>query len=115
MYMRLFSLSPLAIFNHNLLTFLFLPPHPPTPTPIQGWEARRDPQGRIYYVDHNTRSTTWRRPTAETAVEQARYMASQANLAQMLQQFSNRTLSTASVAPATDDSLGPLPSGRAFT
>ncbi|GLB38349.1 putative ubiquitin-protein ligase [Lyophyllum shimeji] len=27
-----------------------------------GWERRLDPQGRTYYVDHNTRTTTWRRP-----------------------------------------------------
>ncbi|KAJ3792824.1 hypothetical protein GGU11DRAFT_692905 [Lentinula aff. detonsa] len=27
-----------------------------------GWERRVDPQGRTYYVDHNTRSTTWYRP-----------------------------------------------------
>lgn len=27
-----------------------------------GWERRFDPQGRTYFVDHNTRSTTWHRP-----------------------------------------------------
>ncbi|XP_064610823.1 NEDD4-like E3 ubiquitin-protein ligase WWP1 [Liolophura sinensis] len=27
-----------------------------------GWETRFDPQGRPYYVDHNTRTTTWERP-----------------------------------------------------
>ena len=29
-----------------------------------GWERREDNLGRTYYVDHNTRSTTWSRPTA---------------------------------------------------
>jgi E3 ubiquitin-protein ligase NEDD4 len=29
-----------------------------------GWERRIDPLGRTYYVDHNTRSTTWNRPSA---------------------------------------------------
>ncbi|KAJ7761524.1 hypothetical protein DFH07DRAFT_815291 [Mycena maculata] len=29
-----------------------------------GWERRTDPQGRTYYVDHSTRSTTWHRPQA---------------------------------------------------
>ena len=24
-----------------------------------GWEKRTDNNGRIYYVDHNTRTTTW--------------------------------------------------------
>ncbi|KAK2465343.1 hypothetical protein APHAL10511_002697 [Amanita phalloides] len=27
-----------------------------------GWERREDPQGRTYYVDHHSRSTTWHRP-----------------------------------------------------
>ncbi|CAF0866510.1 unnamed protein product [Didymodactylos carnosus] len=33
-----------------------VPPLPP------GWEERKDAQQRTYYVDHNTRSTTWFRP-----------------------------------------------------
>ncbi|XP_064010623.1 NEDD4-like E3 ubiquitin-protein ligase WWP1 isoform X3 [Pogoniulus pusillus] len=31
------------------------------PLPL-GWEQRKDPHGRTYYVDHNTRTTTWERP-----------------------------------------------------
>uniref|UniRef100_A0A673ZCZ4 E3 ubiquitin-protein ligase n=1 Tax=Salmo trutta TaxID=8032 RepID=A0A673ZCZ4_SALTR len=26
------------------------------------WEQRKDPHGRTYYVDHNTKTTTWERP-----------------------------------------------------
>ncbi|KAJ7632408.1 hypothetical protein FB45DRAFT_912361 [Roridomyces roridus] len=37
----------------------------PLPT---GWERRIDPLGRTYYVDHNTRTTTWNRPSASAAV-----------------------------------------------
>lgn len=29
-----------------------------------GWERREDNLGRTYYVDHNTRTTTWTRPSA---------------------------------------------------
>ena len=29
------------------------------------WERRKDPRGRVYYVDHNTRTTTWQKPTVE--------------------------------------------------
>ncbi len=29
-----------------------------------GWERREDNLGRTYYVDHNTRSTTWQRPSS---------------------------------------------------
>lgn len=30
-----------------------------------GWEMREDNFGRSYYVDHNTKSTTWERPSNE--------------------------------------------------
>ena len=33
-----------------------------------GWERRIDPLGRTYYVDHNTRSTTWNRPSTNQAI-----------------------------------------------
>jgi len=32
----------------------------------EGWERRKDNLGRTYYVDHNTRSMSWNRPTAST-------------------------------------------------
>ncbi|KAI9446810.1 ubiquitin-protein ligase [Lactarius indigo] len=32
-----------------------------------GWERRIDPLGRTYYVDHNSRSTTWNRPSSNQA------------------------------------------------
>ncbi|KAI5119417.1 hypothetical protein M0805_009868 [Coniferiporia weirii] len=32
-----------------------------------GWERRIDPLGRTYYVDHNSRSTTWHRPSTSHA------------------------------------------------
>ena len=31
-----------------------------------GWEKRRDPEGRVYYVDHNTRQTMWHRPNTDS-------------------------------------------------
>ncbi|XP_064640128.1 E3 ubiquitin-protein ligase Su(dx)-like [Lineus longissimus] len=36
-------------------------PNNPEPLP-PGWEMRLDPHGRPYFVDHNTRTTTWERP-----------------------------------------------------
>ncbi|XP_053492233.1 NEDD4-like E3 ubiquitin-protein ligase WWP1 isoform X3 [Ictalurus furcatus] len=39
------------------------PPNVSTSDPLpSGWEQRKDPHGRTYYVDHNTRTTTWERP-----------------------------------------------------
>uniref|UniRef100_A0A673N6D1 E3 ubiquitin-protein ligase n=1 Tax=Sinocyclocheilus rhinocerous TaxID=307959 RepID=A0A673N6D1_9TELE len=37
------------------------PPAGPEPLP-PGWEQRKDPHGRTYYVDHNSKTTTWERP-----------------------------------------------------
>lgn len=34
-----------------------------------GWERREDHLGRTYYVDHNTRTTSWNRPTGTGAAE----------------------------------------------
>lgn len=45
-------------FNPNVDQYGPLPP---------GWERRIDPLGRTYYVDHNTRTTTWNRPSASAA------------------------------------------------
>uniref|UniRef100_A0A673C3K5 E3 ubiquitin-protein ligase n=1 Tax=Sphaeramia orbicularis TaxID=375764 RepID=A0A673C3K5_9TELE len=33
-----------------------------TTSSSSSWEQRKDPHGRTYYVDHNTRTTTWERP-----------------------------------------------------
>jgi len=53
-----------------------------------GWERREDNLGRTYYVDHNTRQTTWIRPTANVnAAEQQRQTQSQ-----MQQQHQQRML-----------------------
>lgn len=39
-----------------------LPPNAnPDPLP-SGWEMKMTPQGKIYFVDHNTRTTTWEDP-----------------------------------------------------
>lgn len=57
--------------SSNSNTSLAPPSRPPPPqrTPTgpeeplpAGWEQRVDPHGRIYYVDHNTRTTAWERP-----------------------------------------------------
>ncbi|XP_061555079.1 E3 ubiquitin-protein ligase NEDD4-like isoform X1 [Phycodurus eques] len=45
----------------------------PTATPFNlttpglppGWEERKDAKGRTYYVNHNTRTTTWTRPIVQ--------------------------------------------------
>ena len=59
-----------------------------------GWEERYTPEGRPYYVDHNTRTTTWVDPRRQTLI---RVMGPNGN--------------NLSVQPQTISQLGPLPSG----
>ncbi|KAG8884851.1 hypothetical protein FRB97_003057 [Tulasnella sp. 331] len=59
-----------------------------------GWEERHTPEGRPYYVDHNTRTTTWVDPRRQTLVP-------------MIGGGGNRL----TVQPTTVSQLGPLPSG----
>ncbi len=51
--------------QHNSNAEKDQPQHSPLP---EGWERRIDPLGRTYYVDRNTRSTTWNRPPLNQAV-----------------------------------------------
>ena len=58
-----------------------------------GWEQRTDNRGRVYYVDHNTRTTSWARPTAAGMAEQRRFDASRlANLSAQQAAFAQRTV-----------------------
>ncbi|XP_063105308.1 E3 ubiquitin-protein ligase NEDD4 isoform X2 [Cavia porcellus] len=34
-----------------------------------GWEEKQDERGRVYYVDHNSRTTTWTKPTVQATLE----------------------------------------------
>ena len=56
-----------------------------------GWERREDNLGRTYYVDHNTRTTTWQRPTAAYN-EQEQRSARDANTQMERRAFQNRML-----------------------
>ncbi|KAJ3194084.1 hypothetical protein HK101_003549 [Irineochytrium annulatum] len=64
-----------------------------------GWERRVDHLGRTYYVDHNTRTTTWVRPSASTT-PQASAQAANANVQREREQLNNRTLPTAEAPPS---------------
>ncbi|KAL9021367.1 MAG: hypothetical protein Q9185_001478 [Variospora sp. 1 TL-2023] len=56
-----------------------------------GWERREDNLGRTYYVDHNTRTTTWSRPST-TYNERDQRSALEANTQLERQAHQNRTL-----------------------
>ena len=46
---------------------------------------RRDPRGRVYYVDHNTRQTTWQRPNTDRLLNFANWQGERAQV-----HFSNK-------------------------
>uniref|UniRef100_A0A8D2MBZ4 HECT-type E3 ubiquitin transferase n=1 Tax=Zonotrichia albicollis TaxID=44394 RepID=A0A8D2MBZ4_ZONAL len=75
------------------------------------WEKRVDPRGRYYYVDHNTRTTTWQRPTAEYVRNYEQWQSQRNQLQGAMQHFSQRFLYQSSGAPSDNDPLGPLPPG----
>ena len=56
-----------------------------------GWERREDNLGRTYYVDHNTRTTTWSRPPT-TYSERDQRNALEANTQLERRAHQNRTL-----------------------
>ncbi|XP_061833725.1 NEDD4-like E3 ubiquitin-protein ligase WWP2 isoform X2 [Nerophis lumbriciformis] len=76
-----------------------------------GWEKRVDQRGRFYYVDHNTRTTTWQRPTAESVRNYQQWQSQRNQLQGAMHQFSQRFLYQPPGAPVENDPLGPLPPG----
>ena len=91
-----------------------------------GWERRTDHLGRTYFVDHNTRSTTWTRPSMDPAAQQQNAAADRArmnsrsladdflgvdNTANNAQGSSGGNTPVSSATNATSGGTGPLPSG----
>lgn len=60
-----------------------------------GWEQRHTPEGRAYFVDHNTRTTTWVDPRRQ----------------QYIRMYGGQNANTSSIQQQPVSQLGPLPSG----
>lgn len=87
-----------------------------------GWERRVDNLGRIFYVDHNTRTTSWTRPSFSTAegkiesqqlaeADTQRRMHERRSLPQVPAETSSPIAPGVTVSTVTAEGLGPLPSG----
>lgn len=77
-----------------------------------GWERREDNLGRTYYVDHNTRSTTWNRPSTNYN-ERDQRSAMEANMQMERRAHQNRMLPedrTGANSPGLPDQQGSTPS-----
>ena len=76
------------------------------------WERRVDPRNRVYYVDHNTRTTTWQRPNENMINNINNYQQWRSNRNNNLDALASRFLyPQGSQQPAENDALGPLPEG----
>ncbi|KAI4785291.1 E3 ubiquitin-protein ligase pub1, partial [Aureobasidium sp. EXF-8845] len=82
-----------------------------------GWERREDNLGRTYYVDHNSRQTTWVRPTANFNAGEQR-QANEAETQAQRTRHQNRMLpddrTGANSPPLAGDQSSP-PNGPAAT
>ncbi|XP_053849240.1 E3 ubiquitin-protein ligase Itchy homolog isoform X5 [Vidua macroura] len=71
--------------------------------------------GRIYYVDHFTRTTTWQRPTLESVRNYEQWQLQRSQLQGAMQQFNQRFIygnqDFSSTQNKEFDPLGPLPHG----
>lgn len=122
-----------------ILTIFFRSTSWERPQPLPpGWEMRRDPRGRVYYVDHNTRTTTWQRPNSERLQHYQQWQGQRQHIVQQGMTFTilsalheflftlihfigNQRFLYPQHQPSTvpgpsalvddDDGLGPLPSG----
>ena len=76
------------------------------------WERRTDLKGRTYYADHNTHTTTWKKPTAESMKNFQKWKQQEAsNLEERSHQHQQRFLLNTEDDEDPGDGLGPLPEG----
>ncbi|XP_044531297.1 E3 ubiquitin-protein ligase HECW1 [Gracilinanus agilis] len=70
------------------------------------WEARIDSHGRVFYVDHVNRTTTWQRPTTAATPDGIRRSGSIQQMEQLNRRYQNiqRTIAT---ERSEEDSGGP--------
>uniref|UniRef100_A0A8C1BC02 E3 ubiquitin-protein ligase n=1 Tax=Cyprinus carpio carpio TaxID=630221 RepID=A0A8C1BC02_CYPCA len=80
------------------------------------WERRLDPMGRVYFVDHVNRTTTWQRPTDESVRNYEEWQNQRSQLQGAMHRFNQRFIyglqeQLAPTANKEFDPLGPLPPG----
>uniref|UniRef100_A0A8C1B7G0 E3 ubiquitin-protein ligase n=1 Tax=Cyprinus carpio carpio TaxID=630221 RepID=A0A8C1B7G0_CYPCA len=78
------------------------------------WERRLDPMGRVYFVDHVNRTTTWQRPTDESVRNYEEWQNQRSQLQGAMHRFNQRFIYGEQLAPTANkefDPLGPLPPG----
>uniref|UniRef100_A0A7N5KE92 HECT-type E3 ubiquitin transferase n=1 Tax=Ailuropoda melanoleuca TaxID=9646 RepID=A0A7N5KE92_AILME len=80
----------------------------------EDWEARIDSHGRVFYVDHVNRTTTWQRPTAAATPDGMRRSGSIQQMEQLNRRYQNIQRTIATERPEEDSgsqSCEPVPAG----
>ncbi|XP_045434568.1 E3 ubiquitin-protein ligase HECW1 isoform X3 [Pipistrellus kuhlii] len=70
----------------------------------EDWEARIDSHGRVFYVDHVNRTTTWQRPTAAATPDGMRRSGSIQQMEQLNKRYQNIQRTIATERPEEDSS-----------
>lgn len=83
-----------------------------------GWESRKNHLGRIYYVDHNTRTTSWTLPSPSSLVsrmsspDSLSTKPSRASLKVLEREFSNLQLRGQAFSSNTEENQTELTNGQ---
>uniref|UniRef100_A0A8C2NCB9 HECT-type E3 ubiquitin transferase n=1 Tax=Capra hircus TaxID=9925 RepID=A0A8C2NCB9_CAPHI len=81
---------------------------------VDNWEARIDSHGRVFYVDHVNRTTTWQRPTAAATPDGMRRSGSIQQMEQLNRRYQNIQRTIATERPEEDSGsqiCDPVPAG----
>uniref|UniRef100_A0A8C8REM9 E3 ubiquitin-protein ligase n=1 Tax=Pelusios castaneus TaxID=367368 RepID=A0A8C8REM9_9SAUR len=76
-----------------------------------GWEERQDEKGRSYYIDHNSRTTTWVKPVVQTIIEEGQISTVQSTSAGHQPQTASADSSQQSLNQKPEVDQGFLPKG----
>ncbi|XP_033022289.1 E3 ubiquitin-protein ligase NEDD4 isoform X2 [Lacerta agilis] len=75
-----------------------------------GWEVRKDDKGRPYYIDHNSQTTTWKKPAVQIGVDVGQ-QATAPHCSSRQQSASDDSPQQPSFQKAPEADLGLLPKG----
>ncbi|XP_032906571.1 E3 ubiquitin-protein ligase HECW1 isoform X3 [Amblyraja radiata] len=73
------------------------------------WEARIDSHGRVFYVDHVNRTTTWQRPTTAATLDGLR----RSNSIQQMEQLNRRYQNIQRTIATEDEAIAEIPQSNA--
>ncbi|XP_033022290.1 E3 ubiquitin-protein ligase NEDD4 isoform X3 [Lacerta agilis] len=76
-----------------------------------GWEVRKDDKGRPYYIDHNSQTTTWKKPAVQQIGVDVGQQATAPHCSSRQQSASDDSPQQPSFQKAPEADLGLLPKG----